>query len=195
MKSKVLSSIILIILFSFSIESKSQGWITFGSTVGNKLTQNNSEFKSSFCPEVEVGLRIPLTKVFGLGVSGNFRWIDTEKIEWFGEQKFVWDLYFGPSFLIPFDDFDTVSGLMLKPSIGYTTSASWFDPDVSSGSFSVMISADIIIHRFMIGGFWRPMKQHIEDKSSSSKYGEYMKILNFDAKPSFGIRIGYFITS
>lgn len=47
----------------------------------------------------------------------------------------------------------------------------------------------------MIGGFWRPMKQRIEDKSSSSKYGEYMKILDFEAKPSLGIKIGYFFDS
>lgn len=195
MKSKFLSGIIIIILFVSSMDLKAQGWITFGSTVESKLTQNKSTYKSSFCPEVEFGIRIPLSEVFGFGASGNFRWIDTGDIEWFGEQKFVWDLYFGPSFFIPFDNFDTVSGFMLKPSIGYTTSAAWFDPDVNSGSFSVMISADFVIHQFMIGGFWRPMKQHIEDKSSSSKYGEYMKILDFDVKPSFGIRIGYLITS
>lgn len=194
MKSKIIS-IIIIILSMFSTETKAQIWVTFGSTIGNKLTQNDTEFKSSFSPEVEIGMRLPLSKIAGIGISGNFRWIDTEKINWFDEHKFVWDIYVGPSFFIPFDDFDTMSGIYLKPSIGYSTSASWFDPDVKSGSFSVMLSADVVIHGFMIGGFWRPMKQRIEDKSSSSKYGEYMKILDFEAKPSLGIRIGYFFDS
>lgn len=190
MKHKLLLSII-IFFFSFAIESKSQGWITFGSTIGSKLTQKSATYNSSFNPEIELGLRFPITKVFGLGLSGNLRWIDTEKIEWFDEHKFIWDIYVGPSFFIPFDDFDTMSGFLIKPSIGYSTSAAWFDPDVNSGSFSTMISADFVFHGFTIGGFWRPMKQHIEDKSSSSKYGEYMKIMDFHAKPSFGIRIGY----
>lgn len=192
MKSKILSSAIILVLFTIPMVSKAQFWMTFGSTVGNKLKQDNKEFKNSFCPEVEIGMRFPLSKITGLGLTGNFRWIDTEKINWFNDRKFVWDIYVGPSFFIPFDDLETTSGVFLKPSIGYSTSAAWFDPDVSSGSFSIMLSADIVIHGFMIGGFWRPMKQHIEDSSASSKYGEYMKIMNFDAKPSFGIRIGYF---
>lgn len=190
MKSK-LFILSIIALFMFPMGAKAQGWMTFGSAIGNKLTQNSSNYVSSFSPEIELGLRLPLTKMFGFALSGNFRWIDTEKIEWFDERKFVWDVYVGPSFLIPFDDFDTMSGLMLKPSIGYSTSAAWFDPDINSGSFSMMLSADFVIHGFMIGGFWRPMKQHIEGKSSSSKYGQYMHFLDFESQPSFGIRIGY----
>ncbi|MBQ9094226.1 MAG: hypothetical protein IJY03_09650 [Prevotella sp.] len=187
--------LILMLLLMYSSEGKSQrfdGWAHFGSTINQELRQDGMSVKSSFCPEVELGVRgTGESKIAGFGLSANFRWVNTEKIEWFDDSKFIWDLYIGPSFFIPFDGFESTTGLMINPFIGYSTSAAWFDPDVKSGSFSIKISADLMFHGFSVGVFYRPMKQKIESKDVSSKGGEYMRFGEFESAPSFGLRIGY----
>lgn len=187
--------LILMLLFMCSSEGKSQrfdGWAHFVSTINQELRQDGMSVKSSFCPEVELGVRgTGDNKIAGFGLSANFRWVNTEKIEWFDDSKFIWDLYIGPSFFIPFDGFESTTGLMINPFIGYSTSAAWFDPDVKSGSFSIKISADLMFHGFSVGVFYRPMKQKIESKDVSSKGGEYMRFGEFESAPSFGLRIGY----
>lgn len=187
--------VILSLLLLCSAQGKSQifyGWAHFGSTISQKLKQDGMSVKSSFCPEVELGFRVSGDdRIAGFGLSANFRWINTEKIEWFNDSKFIWDIYMGPSFFIPFDGFGSTTGLMINPFIGYSTSAAWFDPDIKSGSFSIKISADLVLYGFSIGIFYRPMKQRIEGKSVSSKGGEYMGFGEFEHAPSFGLRIGY----
>lgn len=167
------------------------GWATFGSTLNQELHQNGIRTKSKFCPEVDLGMRVAGDSgIVGGAFSASFRWINTENLDWYDDSKFIWDIYVGPSFFIPFDGFESSTGLMINPFIGYSTSAAWFDPDIKSGSFSIKISADIVFHRFSIGAYYRPLKQRIEAKDVSSKGGEYMSFYELEAAPTFGIRIG-----
>ncbi len=51
--------VILMLLLMCSAQGKSQrfdGWAHFGSTINQKLRQDGMSVKSSFCPEVELGV-------------------------------------------------------------------------------------------------------------------------------------------
>lgn len=188
MKRKIIHIVVFFASLLSLNQVHAQAWTSFGSTVGLELKQNNASYESAFSPDVELGFRWPTTVGFGAVVD--LRWINTEKIEWFSDYKFIWDVYVGPSFFFRFGD-DYRTGILLNTFFGYSTSGAWFDPDVSSGSFSIKLSADLVIKGVMIGAFWYPLKQHVEGNSSSSKYGGYMRFGEFDMPSRFGLRIGY----
>ncbi|WP_455584428.1 hypothetical protein [Bacteroides sp.] len=206
MKTKtVLYRMVLLTVFLCPMHLHAQGWMSIGSTLNQKVSQDANAFTTHFNPDIELGLRLPFAVFsgnadlsdysdsdicWGLGASFNFRFIDIDKIDWTKKDnyKFVWDAYLGPSFYFPFSS-ESVTGLLVNPFLGYSTSSAWFDPDITSGSFSVKLSADLVIHHFSIGAAWHPLKQHIEGKSAKT---EYLTFRSFDLSPSFEIRIGYF---
>lgn len=196
---------VAIVMLLYPVSLSSQGWMSIGSTLNQKLSQDANAFTTHFNPDIELGIRLPFAVFsgnadfsdysdsaicWGLGVSFNFRFIDIDKVDWVKKDnyKFVWDAYFGPSLYFPFSS-GSVTGLLINPFMGYSTSAAWFDPDISTGALSVKLSADLVIHHFSIGAAWHPLKQHIEGKSAKT---EYLFFRSFDLSPSFEIRIGYF---
>ena len=198
MKTKILL-LIICGYFSFSTKLFSQslvygGWINFGSTFGQKLQQNGKSFSSTFSPDIEFGMayREGESNIgVGFGIALGLRFINTEHIDWFDNSyKCAGELYVGPSILIPFDDFDTSTGLIINPFVGYSLTGLGNGGD-QIGSFTVKLSADIFFHGISIGAFWRPLKQNIKGHSSENRYGSYGKDSQFDCNPSFGIRIGY----
>lgn len=197
--------LVVFVLLLFPMHLRAQGWINIGSTLNQKTSQYSGSFVTKFNPDIEMGIRLPFfifsgdtslsdysewDNCFGIGTSFNLRFLNIEDIDWVknDDYKFVWDFYVGPSFYFPFSD-ESLTGLLINPFIGYSTSGSWFDPDITSGGFSVKLSAELVIHKFSIGAAWRPLKLHIEGISAKT---EYLTFRSFDYSPSLEIRIGYY---
>lgn len=169
-----------------------QGWINLGTIINQEIIQNNTSSKTSFNPDIELGIRFPGESIIGGSISANFRFMNIEKIEWpkKSSTKFLYDFYAGPSLYIPFYESSSVSGFMLNPSLGISFSAPWFHESIIWNSLSAKINADIIFSGFSIGVTYRPLKQRVEGDgfNSSSAYLQYNE---FTLRPAFEIRLGY----
>lgn len=76
-----------------------QGWINLGTIINQEIIQNNTSSKTSFNPDIELGIRFPGESIIGGSISANFRFMNIEKIEWpkKSSTKFLYDFYAGPS--------------------------------------------------------------------------------------------------
>ena len=153
----------------FSQSTVCGGWINFGSTLGQKLQQNGKSLSSNFSPDIEFGMAFRDGEYnigVGFGTALGLRLINTEKIDWFDNSyKCAGEFYIGPSVLIPFDDFETSTGLIINPLVGYSLTG-FGDSSEQIGSFTVKLSVDVFFHGFSIGAFWRPLKQNIKGKAT-----------------------------
>lgn len=192
---KIFILALMLISCNIAQETKAQtmqGWISLGSIIRQEIVQHDVSSRTSFNPDIELGVRFPGESIIGCSFSANFRFMNIEKIDWTNKAstKFLYDFYAGPSLYIPFDEGSSANGFMLNPSLGISFSAPWFHESIIWNSLSAKINADIIFSGFSIGMSYRPLKQRVEGSGFNSSSSS-LQHQEFILRPSFEIRLGY----
>lgn len=197
MKRMLLSVVIVLAFMMPSGVFAQQGWINFGNAVMQKAVQEEKSSVTSFNPDVELGFRLAFdyeaglddwSGWIGLGFATDLRVINIEGFDWskLKSYKCVFDLYAGPSIVLPFNE-DTF-GMLINCFMGYSFSGGGLASNTAAnariGDFTVKLNAQLMFSHFWVGVAWRPLRQHLETYSGNTLVG-------IDINPAIEIRLGY----
>lgn len=198
MKSRLFSVIIVLVFIMPCSVSAQFGWLNFGDAVSQKAVQGEKSSVTSFNPDFEIGFRAPFDGDaavedwegwIGIGFATDLRVINIDGFEWSKQKSYkcVFDLYGGPSIMLPFYD-EPLVGLLINCFLGYSFSGGGLSSTTAQnariGDFTVKINAQMLFSRFMVGVAWRPLRQHLETYSGNTLVG-------IDIDPAIEVRLGY----
>jgi hypothetical protein len=166
------------------------GIFSFGSPLNQVIEQNSFEYKPKFNPDIDVlilgyggeneGIKL------GGGASLNLRIIDIKNLEEKVKKKnnrTLFDFYGGPNILLHITD---NSKFVISPYVGYSIATlSPINEGLSWGSFSIKVTADLVIGKIALGFIYRPLEQLVEDENSRTR-----ETTSYQLNPTYGIRLG-----